>query len=223
MRGPRRLRTLILLAAVGGAHLLVLALMSLETPSLWMRTASPWLQAVTVTLAPPVQTQRLRPPPKPQKEREREPRAAAAMASPAPPAPIAAIPESELPNLAKPVFRVWPRPLPGGTNWGASSWFGCDDPDAYHLDAKARERCKQRWEKTPTLKAELAPLIAAEKTAAYERRIRCRDKYELAAVPSGTASSRRDPPIGSPMLNPPASMRGLGYVPSLAECPPADR
>jgi hypothetical protein len=225
MRRTARSRMLTALAVVA-AHVLMVALLALEVPTLITGAAGPAPQGVTVTLAPPFSPQTRAPPsqPKPPRvEADTPSPLAAPQVRPSTPAEArtAAAEGVELPNLARPVFRTWPRPLPGGVDWGSATGFGCDDPDAYHLSAKAREKCLERWGREP--RREIAALIGKEKRGAFERRMRCRDEYELAPVPSGTTPSGKTAPIGSPMFNPPASLAGLGSNPSLKDCPLSDR
>ena len=184
------------------AHAVLLALLGLERPGLWLRPR-PTLDrlAIDITLAPPL----VFPPPPARKPSSRKP--APAAPSSQLPTPAAVIAESELPNLAKPVFRVWPRTLPGGVDWGGLD-VGCDDPAAHHLSPEAKARCRQRWSKPSQQIAEIGPLIARDKQADFERRTWCRDKYELAGVPIGTADTFQ---------------QSLGYVPNFKDCPIGDR
>jgi hypothetical protein len=146
------------------------------------------------------------PPPARKPPRQREPQAPPTFPAP-PPAPASAPPAViELPNLARPVFRVWPRPLPGGVNWGGLGDF-CDDP-VRRLSPQARERCLKRWREPSQQIAEIAPLIAKEGQIEFDRRIHCRDKYDNAPIPIGAAETARET---------------LGYIPGFKECPPADR
>ncbi len=202
-------------------HVVVLALLALEVPGLMTPPMRTTPEGVVIRLAPPLPV----PPsaqPRPRKFDASVP-SPIQIPPPAPPTPQPPQAEAEAPNLAKPVFRTWPRPLPGGTDWTSALAFGCDDPDAYHLSKEAREKCLKRWAKPANPPQQIAALMPREKREAFARRARCRDAYELAPVPSGTASSEREKPIGSPMLNPPAEMTGLGHPPSVRDCPPGER
>ena len=88
---------------------------------------------------------------------------------------------------------------------------GCDDPDGIHFTAEQKEKCRTRWAGTSRVGLALAPLIDKGKLSDFERRIWCRDKYELAGVPNGSEYSNA------------GDITGLGYVPSFKECPAADR
>jgi hypothetical protein len=102
------------------------------------------------------------------------------------------------------VFRVWPRPLPGGTDWGGT---GCDDP-VRHLSPEQREHCLKRWGSPNQQIAEIPAMIAKEGRIEFDRRAHCRDKYDNAPVPIGAAETARET---------------LGHNPNFAECPLADR
>lgn len=203
-------------------HAVMLALLALDAPDLVLAPTGATPEGVIVRLAPPMPL----PPAARLKPRKVDPDRPSPIEVP-PPAPVLPAPEpapeSEAPNLARPVFRTWPRPLPGGVDWTGATAFGCDDPDAYHLSKEAREKCLRRWARPAEPRREIAAAISRDKREAFERRIRCRDAYELAPVPSGTASSERARPLGSPNFNPPASLTGLGSPPSLKDCPPGER
>lgn len=205
MKRARRSATLAVLALAVAGHAVLLAMLALESPDLRFRITPSDRQAVWVTLAPPLpqpvkpSPPNRRPPPQP---------SAPSLPSVLPPAPPAAPARAtiELPNLARPVFRAWPRPLPGGVNWGAAE-DGCDDP-GHHLTPEQRERCLHRWGEPSQQIAEIAPLISPEGKAEFDRRIRCRDKIDKAPVPVGAEAE-------------PETL--AHFLPSLRECPLADR
>lgn len=217
MKRAKPARILAVLVLALAAHGVLLALLAIELPGFAYRPQlGPDRAALIVSLTPlplplpnappktsaPAGPKPAKPkPPKPAARAQASPELAA-NAAPSPPAVAA-----DLPNLARPVFRVWPRPLPGGVDWGGAD-LGCDDPGLRHMSAQAREDCLKRWGKQDQAKLELPPLIAPDKQAAFDRRIRCRDKYELAGVPVGTAENFK---------------LTLGYNPSLKDCPVGDR
>jgi hypothetical protein len=188
------------------AHGLVLALLAIEIPVI--RTgpeAPPERFAVPIFLQPLPFISPPKPKPPKRKPKEEEPAPAPAPIPPPPAPPLLA--QGELPNLARPVFKVWPRPLPGGTDWTRGNWFGCDDPAAHHLSAEAREKCKQRWRPPSEAGTEIAALIPKDKQAAFDRTAHCSKVYDQAGVPIGTAETARET---------------MGYIPSLRECGPGD-
>jgi hypothetical protein len=204
----RRSRTLTVFVLAVAAHVALLALLALEQPELVFRPGPAVdRQAVVISLAPPPL---FAPPPARKRPRRHEPQPPPTLPS-EPPAPAAAAPPApiELPDLARPVFRVWPRPLPGGVNWGGLGDF-CDDP-AHRLSPEARERCLKRWAKPTQQIAEIPPMIAREGKIEFDRRIHCREVYENAPLPVGTQMSDN------------GMFAGLGRAPSFKECPPADR
>ena len=202
MKRARRSRTLAVLVLAVVAHGVLFALLAIKTAGFVFRPQpAPERLAIDVTLASPV----VFPPLRARKPAQAKPTPAPPASQPAAQAPTVA--QTELPNLAKPVFRVWPRALPGGVNWGGFD-VGCDDPAAHHLTAAQREHCRTRWGEPSQQIAEIAPLIGKEKQAEFERRIWCRDKYELAGVPIGAAEDFR---------------QTLGHIPSMKECPLEDR
>jgi hypothetical protein len=199
MKRAKRSTTLAVFVLAIMAHGLLVAMLTLERPELVFRRPTGEPPAIAVTLTPPPVVQ-----PRPRRLR-RKPEHAAAVApsAPQPPAPVAA---GDLPNLARPVFRVWPRALPGGVNWG-SAVDSCDNP-VRPLTPEERERCRKRWGSQEQQIAEIPPLIDKEGRIEFDRRIHCRDKYENAPVPIGAAETARET---------------LGSSPSFRECPPADR
>jgi hypothetical protein len=205
MKRTRRATTLTVFVLAIAGHALLIAMLALERPQVGFRIG-PGLPPVRVSLMPPT-------PPaaasKPPSRRPPPPPSVPTLPIPVPPAPVApqASAPVELPNLARPVFRVWPRPLPGGTDWGGT---GCDDP-VRHLSPEQREHCLKRWGSPNQQIAEIPAMIARDKQAAFDRRIWCRDKYNDAPVPIGTDASQN------------TMFPGLGYNPSLKDCPPGDR
>ena len=122
-----RCRTIAALAAVAAGHGLLAAWLALFQPTLKFH-ARPDLdrQAVLVTLArlpAAALTPRPRRPVRP--PRVEAPILPAAAPAPGPTTLAEALPE-DLPNLARPVFRVWPRPLPPGVDWSGPK-LGCAD------------------------------------------------------------------------------------------------
>jgi hypothetical protein len=190
------------LAVVG--HGLLIALLTLERPQFrFLPPALPERRTVEVTLTPLPRVPLPKPPPnRPRISPERAP--PAAPPAPAPPISVPAAPR-ELPNLARPVFRVWPRPLPGGVDWGGT---GCDDRNGRHLTDEQKEKCLKRWGSPSQVVAELPPMIAKQVKGEFDRRLHCQKAYDDAPVPIGAQ---------------PTAKATMGYIPSFKECPPGDR
>jgi hypothetical protein len=71
--------------------------------------------------------------------------------APAPdPAPIADADGEVLPSLARPVFRIWPHPLPPGVDWGSAPGLGCADrQDQEQTAPVAREHAREPQVREP--------------------------------------------------------------------------
>jgi hypothetical protein len=123
-----RRRMLVALAVVAAVHGLVLAQLALFQPGLRFRPGSdPDRQAVLVTLAPfPAAAPPPPLPPRTGPPAVDEPVLPIVDAVPVPARIAEAGPEDPT-NLARPVFRVWPRPLPPGVDWGGGPKIGCAD------------------------------------------------------------------------------------------------
>lgn len=123
MAARRRWGTIVALAAAAAAHGLIVAWLAVLSPGLSFRAApDPDRGVVLLSLQPlgeATAAKTLRPAP-PAPAPRPKPRA------PSPPVAAAGgAPGAELANLARPVFRVWPRPLPSGVNWGAAEPADC--------------------------------------------------------------------------------------------------
>ncbi len=175
----------------------------MEVPRLKGATPPDRQRAIEVTLAPslarrrPV-SKRLRPRP--------ELRSAPQAIVPPLPSPANPAPESAAP-LASGAERPGAPSIPFA---GLRRSIGCADPEAYHLSAAERDECRRRLGAGARNVAALPLMIGPEKRAAFDRSLHCRRIYHDAPMPIGTAASN-------------TGIAGLGYVPSLRECPAGDR
>lgn len=81
--------------------------------------------------------------------------------------------------------------------------IGCAHPELYRLSEREQERCDQKLGDEGRRARFLGLMIPLDKEAAYDRVVHCRRVYYD--------------------NNTPAGVQGLGYVPSLRECPPDSR
>lgn len=89
--------------------------------------------------------------------------------------------------------------------------LGCEDPASFHLNEGQRAVCQNNVGETARRARPLDLDISDENKAAFDHAARCHEAYGRGGIPSATESSGG------------ASIKGLGYVPSLKECPPTDR
>ena len=89
--------------------------------------------------------------------------------------------------------------------------IGCAHPEAYRLSKREQERCDDELGEQGRHARFLGLMIPPEKAAAYERTLHCRRIYDDNNTPTGNQTS-----------NAPGGITGLGYVPSLRECPPGE-
>jgi hypothetical protein len=132
-----RRRMLVALAAVAAAHGAVLAWLGLFQPTLRFRPGpDPDREAVFVTLAPfPAAAPAPPLPPTARPKAVDEPVLPVVDAAPVPARIAEAEPEDPT-NLARPVFRVWPHPLPPGVDWGGGPRIGCVERPGRTLPAR---------------------------------------------------------------------------------------
>lgn len=102
-------------------------------------------------------------------------------------------------------------PIAGFGQHGLHTTLGCLNQDTYHLSEADRAACMQRVAREAQGGADLGPNISAEKKAAFDHKVACREAYTNAPMPSIAAGS-----TGS-------RLGGLGNVPSLRDCGPQDR
>ena len=86
--------------------------------------------------------------------------------------------------------------------------LGCDDPMSFHLTDAQKARCENNVGAAARAAKSLNLDIADAKLRAYDRAARC----HAAATGAMPASASGE-----------GASKGLGYVPSLKECPPGDR
>jgi hypothetical protein len=136
-------------------------------------------------------------------------------------APHVAPTPAPLPPVALPQVAAKPAPpaaIPGeggpkGLLPSLTGRLGCDDPITFHLTKEQMAVCEQRLAETAKAAKPLALDIAAAKMAEYERDRRCHDIYTRGGIPS---SSSHDDSTGQ-------QITGLGYNPSLRDCPAGTR
>jgi hypothetical protein len=211
MSRARRKRPAAIAAASAVFHLVLLSALAIEATRPGA-PASPEDTAIQVTLERP---------PAPIAPPEPKPLAAPRPASTPKPAPL---PRSPAPVAAPP--SVAARPLaatpaaPASIDAGASAAMGnltralrgsvgCSNPDAVGLTPAERDACRRRLHAGLEDAKPLSGLTA-EKRARFDQVVHCREVYQNAGVPMP----------GSPSNGP---IAGLGYVPSLRECPPGAR
>ena len=78
--------------------------------------------------------------------------------------------------------------------------IGCAHPELYRLNAREQVRCDEQLGEEGRRARFLGLMIPLDKEAAYDRVVHCRRVYYD--------------------NNTPAGVQGLGYVPSMRECPP---
>jgi hypothetical protein len=103
-------------------------------------------------------------------------------------------------------------PIAGFGQNGLHTTLGCLNQDTYHLSAADRAACLQRVAREARGDADLGPNIPPDKKAEYDHKVACHDAYTGAPMPSMADASTGG-----------TSLRGLGNVPSLRDCGPADR
>jgi hypothetical protein len=102
-------------------------------------------------------------------------------------------------------------PIAGFDQKGLHTTLGCLNQDTYHLSAADRAACLQRVAREAQGLRDLGPNIPADKKAEYDHKVACHDAYAGQATPGVAEASTG------------TSIRGLGNVPSLTDCSPADR
>jgi len=108
-------------------------------------------------------------------------------------------------------LRPYEGPIGGFDQHGLHTTLGCLNQDTYHLSAADRAACLQRVAREAQGGADMGPNIPADKKAEYDHKVACRDAYANAPMPSLADASTG------------TSLPGLGNVPSLRDCGPADR
>ncbi len=169
-------------------------------------------RAMEVRLIPPPQARSRPKPPRPTQNAQR----AAAPAplrphlTPAPPAAVSTTPLPETSAQAAP-----PKVLygPSGLQPSVSGRLGCDDPLGIHMTPEQRQACANNMAALGRAAKPLGLDISARKQADYDRKVHCQDVYKRGGMPSFNSL---DASTGG-------QINGLGYNPSLKECPPGDR
>ena len=108
-------------------------------------------------------------------------------------------------------LRAYDGPIAGFDQHGLHTTLGCLNQDTYHLSAADRAACLQRVAREAQGAAAMGPNIPADKKAEYDHKVACRDAYSNAPMPAMADNSTG------------THLRGLGNVPSLTDCGPADR
>jgi len=108
-------------------------------------------------------------------------------------------------------LKAYDGPITGFDQHGLHTTLGCLNQDTYHLSAADRAACLQRVARETQGAADMGPNIPPNKQAEYDHKVACRDAYAKEPTPSLAADS-----TGS-------RLRGLGNVPALSDCSPADR
>ncbi len=180
----------------------------------------PEAEAIQVALLPPLASA---PEPAPDKAR-RAPSTAKAAPAPAPlikprpipfsrsPLPPVALPEAQASQPSKPQAAAPPGPVDADGHFrsGLRLKVGCADPDPFHLTPQEQQTCGEKLAEMAKTAKPLDINIPDDKRAEYERATRCRASQ--GAMPSSAGGSNAAGGIG-----------GLGYVPTLRECPPSSR
>jgi hypothetical protein len=211
MGRARRQRTAVIAAASAVLHLVLLSALAIEATRPGAPLA-PEETAIQVTLERPlvpILPPETKPLPAPRPASSLKP-------APAPrlPAPVAAPPSPTAPHLAAaaatPSIDAGASAALGDLTRALRGSVGCSNPDAVSLTPAEREACRRRIHAGLEDAKPLSGLTA-EKRARFDQVVHCHD-LQSAAVPMPSATS-----------NAAGGISGLGYVPSVRECPPGSR